>query len=117
MLRKFQTKIPRVSPQYYISKLVNQLALSGDNENIALKILDKATELRLTSGRGPAGIAAAATYIATMLTGEKRTQGDLAQTVHVTEVTIRNRYKEIVRLLDLDLGDGPGQIKANGENA
>jgi len=90
-----------VDPQNYISKFVNQLTLSGDTESIAMKILDQAVELRLTSGRGPAGIAAAATYIASLLTDERRTQGEIAKGAHVTEVTIRNRYKELTQKLNI----------------
>jgi len=99
LLRKLQTKVPPVDPQNYISKFVNQLTLSGETETIAMKILDRASELRLTSGRGPAGIAAAATYIASLLTDERRTQGEIAKGAHVTEVTIRNRYKELTQKL------------------
>lgn len=101
LLRKLQTKVPPVDPQNYVSKFVNQLALSGDTESIAMKILDQAVELRLTSGRGPAGIAAAATYIASLLTDERRTQGEIAKGAHVTEVTIRNRYKELTQKLNI----------------
>ncbi len=59
--------------------------------------------MRLTSGRGPAGIAAAATYIACLLTNERRTQGEIARNAHVTEVTIRNRYKELAQKLVIEL--------------
>jgi len=101
LLRKMQTKVPLVDPKNYVSKFVNHLALSGDTENIALKILDQAIEMRLTSGRGPGGIAAAVTYIASVLTDERRTQGKIARAAHVTEVTIRNRYKELTQRLDI----------------
>jgi len=36
-----------------------------------------------------------------LLTGEKRTQREIADVVGVTEVTIRNRYKEIIDKLGL----------------
>ena len=62
-----------------------------------MKILDQVVELRLTSGRGPAGMAAAVTYIASMLTGEQRTQGEIARRAQVTEMTLRNRYKELTK--------------------
>jgi len=100
LLRRLQTRVPPVDPKNYVSKFVNQLNLSGDTENIALKIIDLATEMKLTSGRGPGGIAAAATYIAGQLTGEQRTQGEIAKRAHVTEVTIRNRYKELYEKLN-----------------
>ncbi len=101
LLRKLDTRVPPVHPHNYVSKFVNQLTLSGDAENLAIQILDQAIELRLTSGRGPAGIAAAATYIASLLTDERRTQGEIAQGAHVTEVTIRNRYKELTQKLEI----------------
>ncbi|MEJ2242223.1 MAG: transcription initiation factor IIB, partial [Candidatus Bathyarchaeota archaeon] len=66
---------------------------------IAHKILFVAKELKLTSGRGPAGMAAAASYIASVLIGERRTQREVAEIAQVTEVTIRNRYKELVNRL------------------
>ena len=103
LLRKLETKIPPVEPLSYISKFVSQLTLSGETENIAMKILDQAIELKLTSGRGPAGIAAAATYIASTLTDERRTQGEIAKGAHVTEVTIRNRYKELTQKLNIEV--------------
>jgi len=101
LLRRLQTRVPPFNPKNYVSKFVNQLNLSGDAESIALKILDLATELKLTSGRGPGGIAAAATYIASLLTDERRTQGEIARGAHVTEVTIRNRYKELTQKLNI----------------
>jgi len=103
LLRKLETRVPPVNPTSYVSKFVNQLTLSGETENIAMKILTQATELRLTSGRGPAGIAAAATYIASMITNERRTQGEIAKGAHVTEVTIRNRYKELTQKLNIEI--------------
>ncbi|MCW3991676.1 MAG: transcription initiation factor IIB [Candidatus Bathyarchaeota archaeon] len=101
LLRKLRTRVPPVDPKNYVSKFVNHLTLSGDTETIALKILDLAIEMRLTSGRGPAGIAAAVTYIASLLMDERRTQGEIARGAHVTEVTIRNRYKELTQKLDI----------------
>ena len=63
---------------------------------MANRILAIARKLRLTSGRGPTGVAAAASYIASVLVGERRTQREIAEIAKVTEVTIRNRYKELV---------------------
>ena len=61
-----------------------------------------AQKAELTSGRGPTGIAAAALYVSALLHGEKRTQREVADVAGVTEVTIRNRYKELLEQLDLE---------------
>ena len=37
--------------------------------------------------------------IASVLTGERKTQREIAEIAQVTEVTIRNRYKELVECL------------------
>ena len=68
----------------------------------ALEILDKARDVELTSGRGPAGIAAAALYVAALMNDEKKTQREVADIAGITEVTIRNRYKELIERLNLE---------------
>jgi len=100
LLRELNPEVPQVNPQGYISKIVNKLSLTGETEMLAMSILTKASKLRLTSGRGPSGIAAACIYISSQLTDERRTQGEIAKEAQVTEVTIRNRYKELAQKLN-----------------
>ena len=99
LVKELDYFIPPLRPGQYVTKFSNQLAMQGKVEEIAHKILATAKELRLTSGRGPTGIAAAASYIASVLTGERKTQREIAEIAQVTEVTIRNRYKELVERL------------------
>jgi len=96
LVKELDYFIPPLKPSQYIAKFSNQLTIQGKVEEIAHKILGAAKELKLTSGRGPTGIAAAASYIASVLTGERKTQREIAE---ITEVTIRNRYKELVERL------------------
>jgi len=99
LVRELNYSIPPLRPSQYITKFSNQLTMQGKVEEIAHKILASAKELKLTSGRGPTGIAAAASYVASVLTGERKTQREIAEIAQVTEVTIRNRYKELVERL------------------
>jgi len=101
--RKLELKLLPTTPQDYISRFCSELKLSGDVQTKTLEILKKAAEKELTSGRGPTGIAAATLYIASVFCGERRTQREIAETAGVTEVTIRNRYKELVEKLDLEI--------------
>src|SRR3989339_1762929 len=102
IIRKLVIKVTPSSPNDYISRFSSILHLSPKTQNHALKILKKANEEELTSGRGPAGIAAAALYIAALLNDEKKTQREVADVAGITEVTIRNRYKELIDRLGLD---------------
>jgi len=103
LVKELDYFIPPLKPSQYVTKFSNQLTMQGKVEEIAHKILAAAKDLKLTSGRGPTGIAAAASYIASVLTGERKTQREIAEIAQVTEVTIRNRYKELVERLQFDL--------------
>ncbi len=91
------------SPTDYIPRFGSELGLSGEVQSKAIELLKEATKKGLTSGRGPTGVAAAAIYIASVLYGERRTQRDVADVARVTEVTVRNRYKELCEKLGLDV--------------
>jgi transcription initiation factor TFIIB len=90
------------NPIDYIARFSSSLKLSPETQSKAIKILEKAQSEELTSGRGPTGIAAAALYVSALVHGEKRTQREVADVAGVTEVTIRNRYKELLEELGLD---------------
>ncbi len=95
--------IPSISTGKIISKLVKNLDLSGGVEHVALEVLAAATELKITSGKNPSGMAAASVYMSCCLLGEKVTQSMIASQARVTEVTIRNRYKELVNRLNIEI--------------
>jgi transcription initiation factor TFIIB len=103
LIKELDYFIPPLRPSQCITKFSNQLTMPGMVEEIAHKILTTAKDLKLTSGRGPTGIAAAASYIASVLTGERKTQREIAEIAQVTEVTIRNRYKELVERLAFEI--------------
>ncbi|MFH0868929.1 MAG: transcription initiation factor IIB [archaeon] len=91
-------------PKDYISRFCCKLKLSHEVQVKALDIIVRAEAKELISGRGYTGVAAAAIYIATILENERRTQKEVAEKAGVTEVTIRNRYKELAEKLEIPLG-------------
>lgn len=103
MTRKLDIKLLPTSPVDYIPRFASDLGLSGEVEARAIEIINEARNNGLSSGRGPNGMAAAALYIATHILAEYRTQKEVAEVTGVTEVTIRNRYSEITKLLDIKL--------------
>jgi len=103
MAQELESFVPPTTSRHYAARFSNKLTISGQAEAIAIKILEVARRLKLTGGRGPTGIAAAATYIATVLTNERKTQREIAEIANVTEVTIRNRYKELMGKLLIEV--------------
>ncbi len=83
-----------VDPTEYIPRYCERLGLSGAVERTAAEIAEATAEQGLLSGRSPTGFAAAAIYAAATVEGESVTQQAVADVSQVTEVTIRNRYKE-----------------------
>lgn len=100
--RELNIRILPATAKEYIPRFASLLGLSGEVQAKAKEILEKAADEDIISGKGPTGIAASALYIAAVLGGEKRTQRDIADVVGVTEVTIRNRYKDLVEKLGIE---------------
>ena len=103
LARQLNIKLAPTSPVDYVPRFATNIGLSKEAETKANEIIGKASEKGLTSGRGPTGVAAAALYISSVLLGEKKTQKEVADASGVTEVTIRNRYKELSEQLDFTL--------------
>lgn len=99
--RELNIKLKPTSPSDYISRFASKLGLSGEVQAKAIEIINKAVKAGLSSGKGPTGVAAAALYIASLLLGERKTQKEVSEISGVTEVTIRNRYKELSEKIDL----------------
>ncbi len=100
--RKLDIRILPAKAQDYVPRFGSLLNLSERVQVKAVEMLDDASKKDVTSGKGPIGVAAAALYIAAVLLGEKKTQREVADMIGVTEVTIRNRYKEMVQALGIE---------------
>ncbi|MHA1577117.1 MAG: transcription initiation factor IIB [Candidatus Thorarchaeota archaeon] len=102
LLRSLHVRIPLSNPVDYISRFACDLGLSSPVQLRTVEILNRSRAIGLTIGRDPLGLAAAAIYISSIMLDERRTQREIAEVARVTEVTVRNRYKEIVRKLGID---------------
>ncbi|MEM2438362.1 MAG: transcription initiation factor IIB, partial [Candidatus Bathyarchaeia archaeon] len=105
LLRELNLTMPIVDPSIYISKIAEKANLPGHVQTLALKILNEVRQKRISAGKDPVGLAAAALYIAAHLAGEKRTQKEVADAAGVTEVTVRNRYKTLKKQLKIEIPD------------
>jgi len=101
--RELGLKLQPTSPIDYVPRFCSSLNLPGEVQSKAIEILTQAGDKELTGGRGPTGVSAAAIYIASIICGERKTQREVAEVAGVTEVTIRNRYKELAEELNIDI--------------
>ena len=101
LLQRLDIQMPIDNPLDYVSKIGGKAGVSSETEGIAMKIIREAKRKRLTMGKDPSGLAAAALYIASQFKNEMVTQSELSHAANVTEVTIRNRKRELVEKLNL----------------
>ena len=102
---------PVVTMDKYISKIANLTGTDVRVERLALEIFEKTKDRNLADGKAPNGIAAAYLYVASILLGQNVLQRDVSSVAGVTEVTIRNRCKEILTCYKLRVTLRPSLAK------
>ncbi|MHA1224280.1 MAG: transcription initiation factor IIB [Candidatus Heimdallarchaeaceae archaeon] len=103
LLKHLDLKMPLASPESSIAKFASLLNFSPKVLNDAKEILTLARTSKITVGKNPNSLAAAALYIAALKNKIKCPQNEIAKTCQITEVTLRNRYKEFVRTLKIKI--------------
>ena len=95
VVMELDLKIPLIDPMKCITRVANKANLSERTKRAAVDIMKHVTNSGISAGKDPMGLAASVLYIACLDTGENRTQTDIADAAGVTEVTVRNRYKNL----------------------
>lgn len=103
ILRYVKIKVPIPSANDLMPRISADLGLSGKTLQTAMNIINKARKKGITAGKDPGGLAAAALYIAGIIEDERRTQREIAEASNVTEVTVRNRYKQLANDLKITI--------------
>lgn len=93
MLRELDMRMPIVDAAGCVGRIADNAGLSADVRKEAKMLLRRASVGGIAAGKDPMGLAAAALYLACTRLDEHETQKNIAHAAHVTEVTIRNRYK------------------------
>ncbi|WP_144921361.1 transcription initiation factor IIB [Halorubrum salsamenti] len=96
VIRELKLEIKPADPESYVPRFVSRLDLSEETQRLARELLDGAKQAGITSGKSPVGLAASAVYAAALLSNEKVTQSEVSAVADISEVTIRNRYKELL---------------------
>ena len=88
-------KVPIIDPVKCISKIANKLELSEKTKRHAISYMHNVKTSGIAAGKDPMGLAGAVLYLSCLHCDEHRTQLDVAVASGVTEVTLRNRCKEL----------------------
>jgi len=105
------SNVPTVTMDKYISKIANLTKTDVRVERLALEIAEKTKDHNLADGKAPNGIAAAYLYVGSILLGQNVLQRDVSTVAGVTEVTIRNRCKDILSSFQINVTLRPSLAK------
>jgi len=96
VVRELSLEIQPADPESYVPRFASDLDLPEEVERRARQLLANAKEQGVHSGKSPVGLAAAAVYAASLLANQKVTQNEVSEVANISEVTIRNRYHELL---------------------
>jgi len=86
---------PVIDPMKCIVKVANNADLNENTKRQAMDVMDNLTKKEISAGKNPMGLAATVLYVSSLKTGENKTQTDIADAAGITEVTLRNRFKDL----------------------
>jgi transcription initiation factor TFIIB len=101
LLVELDYKVPVSDPMKCISRVANNANLSEKTKHQALYIMNEVAEKEISVGKNPMGLAATVLYVSCLKTGENKAQKDIAGAASVTEVTLRNRLKDLKSKIEL----------------
>lgn len=96
--RELGLGIPPTKPTAYVQRFTSELALGQETRIVAIDLLQNAIDKGVHSGKNPVGRAAAALYAASHLTNESVTQSAVGEVAQMSNVTSRNRYRELLEV-------------------
>jgi len=102
ILRTLETSVDLITSGDFMSRFCSNLGLPSSVQRAASHIARRAVELDLVPGRSPVSVAAAAIYLASQASEDKKSQKEIGDIAGVADVTIRQSYRSLIpRAADL----------------
>jgi len=101
LLLGLDLKIPMVDPIKCITRIANKAEITEKTKHQAINLMNIVTEIEISAGKDPMGLAATVIYASCIRTGEIKTQKEIANAADITDMTLRTRLKDLKRHLDL----------------
>jgi len=93
ILKAHDTNVELITTGDFMSRFCGTLSLARPIQKAATCIAQKAVDMDIVPGRSPISVTAAAIYMASQASRDKRTQKEIADIAGVADVTIRQSYK------------------------
>jgi len=100
-------QVPLLSPEFLMPQFGERLEIFPTIVTLGIKIIRKIASEQsgriMLSGKDPRSWAASGLYMACLISGNSRTQKEIADVIEITEVTLRNRCKDLARKIDITI--------------
>ncbi len=97
LVRELKLKSTHVDPISLIARYCADLNLNINVEKEAITVLRNFIKRNSVCGKDPKGLCAGSIYLVAKLKNFKVSQKDISKVIGVTEVTLRSRYKELLK--------------------
>ena len=101
LIIELDLKVPMVDAIKCIAKVANKAGLKEKTKRQAIDTMYEISKRGITAGKDPMGLAASVLYLSSFNVGEHVTQSHIADSAGVTEVTLRNRFKDLRSKLEI----------------
>jgi transcription initiation factor TFIIB len=103
LILEFDYKVPNIDPIKCVARVANNAKLAEKTKRQAINIMNKVKQNEISAGKDPMGLAATVIYMSCIKTGENISQKEISNVAGITEVTLRNRFKDLKnQLTDLN---------------
>ena len=95
LARELDTRVPLIEPSKHVARIANKAGISEKTKRIALTMMKEITKNEISAGKNPVALAATVLYLSCLASNENQTQMKIAAAAGITEVSIRNRSKDL----------------------
>jgi transcription initiation factor TFIIB len=102
LVRELNLKSSHIDPISLIPRYCADLDLGIEIEKETIKVLRNYISKSSICGKDPKGLCAGSIYLVAKLKNRKVSQKEISQIINVTEVTLRSRYKELLKSISFN---------------
>jgi transcription initiation factor TFIIB len=95
LINELDMHVPPVDLVKCIAKIANKMTIDEKTKRMAMHTMIELVDREISAGKSPMGLAASVLYTSCIRNDENTTQKNIAEAAGVTEVTIRNRLKDL----------------------
>jgi transcription initiation factor TFIIB len=95
LINELDVNIPPVDLVKCIARIANKVNIDEKTKRMAMHTMIDLVDREISAGKSPMGLAASVLYTSCLRNDENTTQKNIAEAAGVSEVTIRNRIKDL----------------------